>query len=112
MPAPTTHRPVAQRLNPEQQTVADHFTGRALVIAGPGSGKTSTITARVGQLLLKQVPPTAILCLTFTNKAADEMRDALLDATPSGRKSRFALSTPSRGNCFGGTGCLWVTRRA
>ena len=69
MASPTSH-PVSSppsRLNPEQQRVAEHFHGRALVIAGPGSGKTSTITARVGQLLLKSAPPQAILCLTFNN---------------------------------------------
>jgi DNA helicase-2/ATP-dependent DNA helicase PcrA len=64
-------------LNPQQQEVAEHFEGRALVIAGPGSGKTSTITARVGQLLLRQVPPERILCITFTNKAAQEMRERI-----------------------------------
>jgi DNA helicase-2/ATP-dependent DNA helicase PcrA len=76
MPPPTKRSP-QQRLNPEQQKVADHFTARALVIAGPGSGKTSTITARVGQLLLHSVPPQSILCLTFTNKAATEMRERI-----------------------------------
>ena len=89
MPPPTTHRPAAQRLNPEQQTVADHFTGRALVIAGPGSGKTSTITSRVGQLLLKQVLPTAILCLTFTNKAANEMRERIARRYTVGKKIKI-----------------------
>jgi DNA helicase-2/ATP-dependent DNA helicase PcrA len=76
-PIPRAPARPQQRLNPEQQKVADHFSARALVIAGPGSGKTSTITARVGQLLLQGVPPAAILCLTFTNKAATEMRDRI-----------------------------------
>src|SRR5271154_495259 len=78
-----------QRLNPEQQVVADHFAARALVIAGPGSGKTSTITARVGQLLLKSVPPQNILCLTFTNKAANEMRERIARRYTVGNKIKI-----------------------
>jgi superfamily I DNA/RNA helicase len=64
-------------LNPHQEQVANHFESRALVIAGPGSGKTSTITARIGRLLGRGVMPSAILCLTFTNKAAQEMRQRI-----------------------------------
>jgi len=76
-------------LNPEQQRVAEHFQGRALVIAGPGSGKTSTITARVGQLLLKGVAPASILCLTFTNKAATEMRERIAKRYTVGKKIKI-----------------------
>lgn len=64
-------------LNPQQQVVADHFETRALVIAGPGSGKTSTITARIGKLLSRGVLPESILCITFTNKASQEMRERI-----------------------------------
>ncbi len=80
----------SQRLNDEQRQVAEHFQHRALVIAGPGSGKTSTITARVGELLLKGVPPTAILCLTFTNKAAGEMRERISRRYTVGRKIKIS----------------------
>jgi DNA helicase II / ATP-dependent DNA helicase PcrA len=90
MPPPTpTKRSPQQRLNPEQQKVADHFAARALVIAGPGSGKTSTITARVGQLLLHSVPPQSILCLTFTNKAATEMRERIARRYTVGKKIKI-----------------------
>ncbi len=64
-------------LNPQQQVVADHHETRALVIAGPGSGKTSTITARIGKLIARSVSPESILCITFTNKAAQEMRERI-----------------------------------
>lgn len=73
-------------LNPNQEEVANHFESRALVIAGPGSGKTSTITARIGRLLLRQVPPPQILCITFTNKAAEEMRERIEKQYTVGKK--------------------------
>jgi hypothetical protein len=69
---------VSLPLNPQQEEVAAHYRGRALVLAGPGSGKTSTITARIGRLLGKGVLPAHILCITFTNKAAQEMRERML----------------------------------
>jgi len=62
------------KLNPEQEQVAGHVTGRILALAGPGSGKTRTLTERTGRLIRSGIDPGSILCLTFTNKARDEMR--------------------------------------
>ncbi len=62
------------KLNPEQEQVASHTTGRILTLAGPGSGKTRTLTERTGRLMRAGVAPSSILCLTFTNKARDEMK--------------------------------------
>ena len=69
-------------LNPEQQQAADHFTGPAIVTAVPGSGKTSTLTARVMNLIAKGIEPRNICCITFTNKAAQEMKERILGASP------------------------------
>ncbi|QOV90875.1 ATP-dependent helicase [Humisphaera borealis] len=65
------------KLNPEQEQVAGHVTGRILALAGPGSGKTRTLTERTGRLIRGGVDAGAILCLTFTNKARDEMRQRI-----------------------------------
>ncbi|WP_425147185.1 ATP-dependent helicase [Deinococcus sp.] len=64
------------QLNPNQAAAADHFTGPALVIAGAGSGKTRTLIYRIAHLIQHYgVQPDQVLAVTFTNKAAAEMRE-------------------------------------
>jgi len=62
-------------LNPAQREAALHTEGPVLIIAGAGAGKTKTVTHRIIHLIKNGANPGSILAITFTNKAAREMRD-------------------------------------
>jgi DNA helicase-2/ATP-dependent DNA helicase PcrA len=64
-------------LNDEQQRAVDHQEGPAIILAGAGSGKTATMTMRVRELIERGVRPNRICCVTFTNKAANELLERL-----------------------------------
>jgi len=90
---------ILEDLNDKQQEAATHFTGPLLVIAGAGSGKTSALTHRIAHLIKeKNISPWNILAVTFTNKAAKEMKARVVNLLQNRDELNFAESF---GDLFG-----------
>jgi len=83
-----------EHLTPQQRAATTHFEGAALVVSGPGSGKTRCATHRIAHLIKHhKVSPRNIVAITFTNKAADEMRERVAQMLPKSAAQMVHVST-------------------
>ncbi len=81
-------------LNPPQQAAVDYLDGPLLVLAGAGSGKTRVITEKIAHLIARRgMDPQRIAAITFTNKAAREMRERVAQRLPGDRTEGLLVST-------------------
>ena len=84
-------------LNPAQREAAECLDGPLLIVAGAGAGKTKTIAHRIAHMIEKGIPARSILALTFTNKAAAEMRERVRKLIPEGKGLPFVSTFHSLG---------------
>ncbi len=80
-------------LNPEQQQAVFHKEGPMMIIAGAGSGKTRVLTYRIAHLMANEIDPFNILALTFTNKAAREMKDRIASVVGQSETKNLWMGT-------------------
>src|ERR1700732_911513 len=104
--APLPNMTLLDELNPGQHEAATTIEGPVLILAGAGTGKTRAITYRIAYLIDKGVPGSAILAVTFTNKAAGQMKERVRDLLV---RKGLAFDDPWIGTFH--SFCAWMLRR-
>ncbi len=84
---------IFEGLNPEQRSAVAQIDGPVLIVAGAGSGKTRVLTCRVANILAHGVPSSRVLCLTFTKKAAGEMKERIAAMVGSRNARQLVMGT-------------------
>ncbi|HTW94232.1 MAG TPA: UvrD-helicase domain-containing protein, partial [Tepidisphaeraceae bacterium] len=100
---------LADLTEPQRQAVT-HLEGPLMILAGAGSGKTRVITRRVAYLIAQGIPPSSILAITFTNKAAGEMKQRVAAVLDKPLRDWGRLDQPSPMICTFHSLCLRILR--
>ena len=89
----TAESEILRGLNPAQREAVVNYDAPSLIIAGAGSGKTRVLTSRIAYMIEQGVAPFNILALTFTNKAAEQMRTRIAQMIPGNRSRYIRMGT-------------------
>src|SRR5271156_6431146 len=98
-------------LNPQQRLAAETLNGPVLILAGAGTGKTRVITFRIAHLIASGIAPANILAVTFTNKAAREMRERVNKLIPRPKTGASEEKSNSPTICTFHSLCVRILRR-